>query len=214
MVTMVNKGPNTQYGDLLLDEECLFVRRGENKIHFTRNERAVLLALTRNPTRLMTRSRLLDEIAADEDRSDRYIDFLINRLRSKLRDDPRSPTFIATRYGEGYIWTATPTAAPQVDALLVILTKSIPDGHPLGRTVSALVERLHRAIRAGVDPDQAIVAGEDWRTGAEDRARYLLHLDLHASGDALDCVATLREMPSRRIVLSLPLDLAAMQAAW
>lgn len=208
----MNNGPDTHYGDLVLDRECLFAIRGGMKVHFTRNERAVLLALSRNPNLLMTRSRLLDEIAADEDRSDRYIDFLVNRLRSKLGDDPKAPNFIHTRYGEGYVWTATPTAAAPVDALLAIATKFAPDGHSLGRDASAFVERLHKAIGAGISPDKTIVVGGDWHPGIEDRIGHLLHLNFQAGDETLGCVVTLREMPSRRITASFSLDIPSQGA--
>ena len=55
---------------------------------------------------------LLDAIAGSGSvGTDRSIDFLINRLRAKLGDSARSPTMIATQYGEGYIWIARPQRA-------------------------------------------------------------------------------------------------------
>ncbi|MDR6952925.1 DNA-binding response OmpR family regulator [Ancylobacter sp. 3268] len=80
------------------------------KIHFTHSERAVLGALVGNARRVMSRSQLLDAIAGPgSDSTDRSIDFVINRLRAKLGDQARAPSFIATRYGEGYVWIAGPT---------------------------------------------------------------------------------------------------------
>lgn len=55
----VTEALNSYIGDPLLDEDDLFVSRDESKVHFRRNERTVLLILTRNPNRRMTRSRLL-----------------------------------------------------------------------------------------------------------------------------------------------------------
>src|SRR5215831_3762139 len=104
---------------MVLDETCLFAHRNGRKIQFTRNERALLLALTRNPRRLMPRDRLLDEIASESNVSDRNIDFLVNRLRAKLGDSAKSPNFIATQYGEGYVWIAVPSSVAPMDALLV-----------------------------------------------------------------------------------------------
>ncbi|WP_407120480.1 hypothetical protein [Bradyrhizobium sp. STM 3561] len=59
--------PDLRFGDLILDETCLFARRNGQTIKFARNERALLLALTRNPHRLMRRGRLLDEVASESD---------------------------------------------------------------------------------------------------------------------------------------------------
>jgi DNA-binding response OmpR family regulator len=80
----VEKAQGLRFGDMVLDQTCLFALRNGRKIQFTRNERALLLALTQNPRRLMRRDRLLDEIASESDVSDRNIDFLVNRLRAKL----------------------------------------------------------------------------------------------------------------------------------
>jgi len=56
--------------------------------------------------------RLLDEVASESDISDRNIDFLVNRLRTKPGDSAKSPKYIATQYGEGYVWiAASPSAA-------------------------------------------------------------------------------------------------------
>jgi hypothetical protein len=93
------------------------------RVAFTRSERRVLAALTRHRGRIVTREQLLDAIAGPgSDHGDRNIDFLINRLRRKLSDDARHPRFIATRYGEGYIWTgpAAGIDAGQADAYLVV----------------------------------------------------------------------------------------------
>lgn len=204
----MDSGTNTLYGDLLLDDDCLFADRGESKIHFTKNERAVLLALSRNPNRLLTRSRLLDEISAHEDRSDRYIDFLVNRLRLKLGDDPKSPIFINTRYGEGYVWVATPSAAPPpADVLLVIASKLPAQGDPMARSAAALVERLRETIGVSVGPQRMILADEAWCPYTADRPCHLLNLSFQTDDEVLGCVVTLREFPSKRIVTSLILEI-------
>jgi DNA-binding winged helix-turn-helix (wHTH) protein len=207
MMTKANNGLNTCYGDLMLDDECLFATRGRDKVHFTRNERAILLVLSRNPNMLLTRGRLLDELAADEDRSDRYVDFLVNRIRLKLRDDPKSPTFIRTRYGEGYVWAATPTATAPVDAVLAIVTKFSSDGQAMTQGASTLVDMLHKVIGAGVSPHRVVVSHEGWSPGTEDRVGNLLHLNFRIHGETLSCAVTLQELSSRRITASFRRDL-------
>lgn len=207
VVTVLINGRSAQYGDLLLDQECLFAIRGGSKVHFTRHERSVLFALTRNPHQLMTRHRLLDELAADEDRSDRYIDFLVNRLRAKLGDDPRSPKFIQTRYGEGYVWAAAPGTVAPLDALLVMATGPAAGGQEISHARSAVLERLRQVIGAGVSPERAIVVDEDWRPGADDKVGHHLLLHFRASGEGIACLATLREIPTRRITASCRVDL-------
>jgi DNA-binding response OmpR family regulator len=51
-------------------------------------------------------SKILDEThGIDLDAYDRSIDVLVSRLRQKLGDDPRHPTFIRTVRGTGYRFT-------------------------------------------------------------------------------------------------------------
>jgi len=77
-------------------------------VRFTRSERLLLLHMQKNAGRLLSRSQLLDATSEPgSDKSDRTIDFVITRLRHKLNDDVTEPRFIATRYGEGYVWVAT-----------------------------------------------------------------------------------------------------------
>lgn len=96
------------FAELVFDGDFLSAARPrERRVRFTRSERAVLAALIRNPRRILTRNQLLDAISGiGSDSAERSIDFLINRLRAKLGDDARSPRFIATQYGEGYVWIA------------------------------------------------------------------------------------------------------------
>ena len=205
----MGKAQDLSFGDLILDETCLFARRNGKTIQFTRSERALLLAFSRNPHRLMPRSRLLDEIApAESDASDRNIDFLVNRLRGKLGDSAKSPLYIATQYGEGYVWIAEPSAVPivaptglgPIDAYLAIAPAAAGQGARFGPPASALAHRLRDTIAADVGGGQKVVVVDDWRHVATDGLRYFLQLSYQASSDRVDCTATLRDMPSRHIV--------------
>lgn len=200
----VNRPQDLRFGDLILDETCLFASRSGETIQFTRNERALLLALTRNPQRLMRRGRLLDEVASESDISDRNIDFLVNRLRAKLGDSARSPKYIATQYGEGYVWIAAPAPAA-VDAFLVIGPAFGPQGHPFGQQASILAGEVRDIIAAGLG--HKVVIAENWSPAATDTLRYFLQMSFLAGDVQLDCAATLREMPSKRIVKAFRLNL-------
>jgi DNA-binding winged helix-turn-helix (wHTH) protein len=205
------------FGDLILDEACLSGRRDGQAIHFTRNERALLLAFTRNPKRLMQRGRLLDLIDPSElERSDRYIDFLVNRLRTKLGDSKKSPRFIATQYGEGYTWIATPRSATPVDAFLVIDGTFGSKGHTSRSPAeaSSLLHEIRDLVAAGVGVGRSIVvAEENWRPAAADRLHYFLPVSFHAVDGRLKCMAALREMPSKCVVKTFQFHLDAGDAA-
>ncbi|KRR28514.1 hypothetical protein CQ13_21260 [Bradyrhizobium retamae] len=209
----MDKTQDLRFGDLILDETCLFARRNGQTIQFTRNERALLLVLTRNPHRLMRRGRLLDEVASEADVSDRNIDFLVNRLRTKLGDNAKSPKYIATQYGEGYVWIATPSPAVPIDAFLIIGPAFGPQGHPFSQQAASLVDQLRDMIAASVGVSHKVVVAENWSPAATDRLRYFLQVSFLADNGQLDCAATLREMPSRRIAKAFRLQLDITDAA-
>jgi DNA-binding winged helix-turn-helix (wHTH) protein len=216
----VSETKNLCFGDLVLDETCLFARRNGETIQFTRNERALLLAFTRNPRRLMRRSRLLDEIASSESgSSDRYIDFLVNQLRIKLGDNAKSPMYIATQYGEGYVWIASASSADSIaapsspapkNAFLAIAPVLGPSEHRFSRQASSLIDQLRDMIAAGVGAGRKVVIAGDGVPAATGRLNYLLQVSFHAEGGRVNCAANLREMPSKRIVkaFGLPLGIA------
>ena len=69
----------------------------------TTAEFALLQLLVRQPGRVFSRERILDETRGiDWESFDRSIDVLVSRLRQKLGDDPRKPAFIRTVRGAGY----------------------------------------------------------------------------------------------------------------
>lgn len=200
---MMKKAVGLQYGDLVLDETCLFGSRNGKLVHFTKSERALLLALCKNPRRLLSRGRLLDELASSEaGPSDRNIDFLINRLRAKLGDNARSPAYIATQYGEGYLWIAEPgqSTAGQASPFLAILP-SVP-----GPGVPALLEQFYEAIAEGLGPHLGVFVVEQGLAHADIAPRYSLRLSFHGDRGQMRCTATLQEMPSRRIMKAFSLQ--------
>src|SRR5262245_33825815 len=95
-----------RFGDTVFDKAFLRARRNSGEeLKFTRAERALLRLFTSSKGKLLTRNQLLDAISdAGSEISDRNIDYAINRLRAKLGDSARSPSMIATQYGEGYVW--------------------------------------------------------------------------------------------------------------
>jgi DNA-binding winged helix-turn-helix (wHTH) protein len=215
----MGKAQDLSFGDLILDGTCLFARRNGKTIQFTRNERALLLAFSRNPHRLMPRGQLLDAIASPEsDASDRNIDFLVNRLRTKLGDSARAPRYIATQYGEGYVWIAAPSAVPvsmpdlmPIDGLLAIVPMFATQDRDFVRQASILVDQLRGQIAASVGGKVVVI--DNGQDNAAGRMRYVLQVSLQRDGGRIDCAATLREMPSRQILKAFRLDLDGADAS-
>ncbi|MCB1379942.1 MAG: two-component system response regulator TorR [Alphaproteobacteria bacterium] len=78
-------------------------------VDLTRAEFKALALLATHPGQVMSRDRLLHEIAhRDWDPSDRTVDVVVRRLRQKLGDDSRHPRMIVTSHGEGYLFAAAP----------------------------------------------------------------------------------------------------------
>ena len=71
----------------------------------TTAEFELLGLLVRNRGRVLSRERILDGTRGiDWEAFDRSIDVLISRLRQKLGDDPKHPSFIRTVRGAGYVF--------------------------------------------------------------------------------------------------------------
>jgi DNA-binding response OmpR family regulator len=91
-------------GDLYIDPGAHSACLGSEPITLTRQEFDLLLALARAPDRVKTRESLLVEVAErDFEAFDRSIDVHISSLRRKLGDDARSPKWIETVRGVGYM---------------------------------------------------------------------------------------------------------------
>src|SRR5699024_7003705 len=90
----------------------------------------------------------------------RSIDFIIHRLRRKLRDEPRDPRYIATQYGEGYVWIAEPlpTQQPAANAFLVIgPVRGLNMSRHLIDCGYSFARRLTREIDAGTARDNTVI---------------------------------------------------------
>jgi DNA-binding response OmpR family regulator len=79
------------------------------QVALTRAEFSLLLALARQPGRVLSRDELSQAVAGrDAEPDDRSVDVLMSRLRRKIEPDPKTPRIIVTLPGEGYKFTARP----------------------------------------------------------------------------------------------------------
>lgn len=206
-----------QFGSLTFDENLLSARDpAGSEITFTRAERALLSTFMGHPRRVLTRNALLDAMSGvGSDASDRNVDFLINRLRAKLGDPARAPRFIATRYGEGYVWVAEP--AQPADALVVV-----GPVHGLARAgafepvARALVAELVAQLDAATSPGREVRLEEHFSPKSPTRTRFSLEVSVFPSGDKLHGALVLRQMPGgdvigiSRIAVSQPAEVPAL----
>jgi two-component system phosphate regulon response regulator OmpR len=82
-----------------LDREMLFDADGPQRL--TTTEVSLLKALATNAGRIMSRENLSDICAIEGD--GRAIDVQVTRLRRKIEPDSRTPTYLQTIRGRGYV---------------------------------------------------------------------------------------------------------------
>jgi two-component system, OmpR family, response regulator MtrA len=90
-------------GDLVIDPAAFSVRRLGEDIELTATEFRLLLELARRPRQVFTRELLLELVWNYDYLGDsRLVDVAVQRLRTKIEDDPKQPKLIRTVRGVGY----------------------------------------------------------------------------------------------------------------
>ena len=91
-------------GALRVDTDKAVVTKNGAELPLSALEYRILLVFLSNRGRVLTRTRLLEEIwdAAGDYVNDNTLTVYIKRLREKLEDDPQQPTLIKTVRGIGY----------------------------------------------------------------------------------------------------------------
>lgn len=98
------KSQSMTIGSVRVDFESGIVYKNDAQVQLSALEYRLLVLLLNNRGKLLTRTRLLDEIwdAGGDFVNDNTLTVYIKRLREKLDDDPQSPTLIKTVRGLGY----------------------------------------------------------------------------------------------------------------
>lgn len=90
-------------GDLTINLYQRTAQLSGEEIDLTTMEYEILSLLIRNPSRVISRDDIMEEIKGiDWDAFNRSIDVAVSRLRTKLKDDAKHPRFIKTIWGRGY----------------------------------------------------------------------------------------------------------------
>jgi two-component system torCAD operon response regulator TorR len=99
--------------DLFRFGECCFdipkrkLLKNNIPIKLTKAEYEMLVAFVANPSRVLSRDRLLNLIDHRVDApNDRTIDVLVRRLRNKIEDNAKDPQIFITIHGEGYLFAS------------------------------------------------------------------------------------------------------------
>lgn len=191
-----------RYLDLVFDEDMRTASRGGESIRFTKTERLLLETLTRNRGRVLTRDSLLNAVSGDgSDRSDRNIDYVVTRLRAKLKDDVKSPRYLATRYGEGYVWLPQPEDADLGDAFLVVGPIYGLDAEIFELPVRELVQGFRHALSRNLHGGLKVVTSPHFEAlPTLHSLEYCIELGFIKDGEAIHGRAILRAAKTWHIV--------------
>jgi two-component system phosphate regulon response regulator OmpR len=94
-----------RFGCVEIDADARTLRVNGEPREITSHQFNLLLALARNPGRVLSRDFLMDAVRGEPlEAFDRSIDVHISRLRAAMEDDPRHPRRIITVRGSGYVF--------------------------------------------------------------------------------------------------------------
>lgn len=98
------QSPQTiEAGDLRIDIDARRVTRSGKEISLKPLEFDLLVFLASSPDRVFTRDQLIELVwGYNSEGYDRAVNTCITRLRAKIEDDPKNPTFVQTVWGVGY----------------------------------------------------------------------------------------------------------------
>jgi DNA-binding response OmpR family regulator len=95
--------PADRYGDLTVDRTALVVTKAGAPVSLAPTELRLLLELSASPGRVRSRQQLLESVWDHGYLGDsRLVDACVQRLRSKIEDDPTRPRYVQTVRGFGY----------------------------------------------------------------------------------------------------------------
>jgi DNA-binding response OmpR family regulator len=97
------------FNRLTIDRAKQTVLLDGRPVDLTTNEFRALALLAANAGKILNRDQILQELRGiDCDAFNRSVDITVSRLRQKLKDNPKSPEFIKTVWGSGYVFIEEP----------------------------------------------------------------------------------------------------------
>jgi len=104
---------NLFFNRLTIDVDKRIAVLDGHPVDLTTNEFTALELLARNAGKVLNRDQILQELRGmDCDAYNRSVDIAVSRLRQKLKDNPKSPEFIKTIWGTGYVFVADKNILP------------------------------------------------------------------------------------------------------
>ncbi|WP_274423230.1 winged helix-turn-helix domain-containing protein [Chelativorans sp. YIM 93263] len=191
-----------RYNDLVFARDMISAEHDDGRtVRFTRQERALLFRLVREPQTLVTRAQLLDALGGSEATlTERNVDYLINRLRSRLGDSARAARFIVTQYGEGYYWAANPVNNDPLSGFLLI--GPISGLADLRTSANGFPDHLKQEISRALGGRRKVLICPHYQPSVEggDRLDFTLEISAHADSDVLHLALVLRQGRTMQVV--------------
>jgi two-component system phosphate regulon response regulator OmpR len=89
-----------EFGSIRIDLNKLFIYRNQQSLKINNTEKIILEKMINSPGKIFQREEIGSLIDLDKERS---IDVIITRLRKKIEENPKSPKYLQTIRGEGYV---------------------------------------------------------------------------------------------------------------
>jgi len=107
-------GGQVRFGGCVLDLGARTLVRDGMDLRITTGEFAVLAALVQRPRQTLTRDQLMSAARGrGHEAFDRSMDVMISRLRRLIEDDPKSPRWLQTVWGTGYVFVPEQAPMPE-----------------------------------------------------------------------------------------------------
>jgi len=89
-----------EFGFVKIDLKKLFIYKKDQSLKINNTEKTILEKMINSPGKIFKRDEIANLIELDKERS---IDVIITRLRKKIEENPKSPKYLQTIRGEGYV---------------------------------------------------------------------------------------------------------------
>ena len=89
-----------EFGNIKIDLNKLFIYRNQQSLKINNTEKIILEKMINSPGKIFQREEIGHLIDLNKERS---IDVIITRLRKKIEENPKSPKYLQTIRGEGYV---------------------------------------------------------------------------------------------------------------
>ena len=88
------------FGNIKIDLNKLFIYKNGISLKINNTEKIILQKMINSPGKIFKREEIANLIDLNKERS---IDVIVTRLRKKIEENPKSPKYLQTIRGEGYV---------------------------------------------------------------------------------------------------------------